>query len=287
MKDLSIIIVSYNTKELTKQCINKTIQALNNSPNIKSEVIVVDNGSTDGSGEMLKEIQNSKFKIILNNENLGFAKANNEGIVIADGKYILFLNSDVLVNDINFPELIDYLDKNNRIGVLTVKLQLLNGKIDLASHRGFPTIWRSFTYFLGLEKLLGKIPYLSKIFGGYHLLNRDFNTIHEIDSPSGAFYLSRKEILKKVGGFDTRFFMYGEDLDLSFRIKKLGYQIIYYPFFTATHLKYQSGLKKGVGKNYFYEAMKIFYDKHFYSKTNPVLNRIIHFLIDLKKRLSR
>jgi GT2 family glycosyltransferase len=296
MKDLSVVIVSYNTKEITKQCIDELIQLFQESSNLHVEIIVVDNGSEDKSVEMLKEIKalkNFDIKIIANDENLGFAKANNQGITIADGKYILLLNSDVIIKDVNFEDLIYYMDKNEEVGVLTVRVILADGRIDMASHRGFPTVWSSFTYFTKLEAIFKKVPKLSKIFGRYHLTHLDLNTIHEIDSPSGAFYFTRKSILDRVHGFDTRFFLYGEDLDLSYRIKKLDYKIMYYPLFAVTHLKYRSGLKKGIkktednAKNYFYEAMKVFYDKHFSHKNGKLMNKIVHFFINIKQKATK
>lgn len=293
MKHLSVIILSHNTKKITKNCLNTLIKSLNNTPSLKSEIIIVDNGSTDSSVTMLKKFKTKgiKLKKIFNSENVGFAKGNNEGLALAEGKYILFLNSDVLINDVNFEDLIYYLNKNPEVGVLTVRVILPDGKIDMASHRGFPTLWSSLAYFTKLEALFKRVPKLSKIFGGYHLTHFDLNTVHEIDSPSGAFYLTRKLILDKIGGFDTKFFIYGEDLDLSYRIKKLGYKIIYYPLFTVTHLKYQSGLKSQTKrkkiKKHFYQAMKIFYDKHFAVKNGRITNKLVHFFIDLKEKISR
>ena len=173
-----------------------------------------------------------------------------------------------------------------------MSVRLENGRLDWASHRGFPTVWNAFTYYSGLEKIFSPWPLLSKFFGGYHLTHLDLNTIHEIDSPNAAFYLTRMSILDEIGGFDTSFFMYGEDLDLSYRIKKLGYKIIYYPLFQVTHLKYQSGLKRGVKKTevetkgHFYEAMKIFYDKYFAPQGGSLKNKLVHFFIDMKKKAS-
>ena len=296
--DLSIIVLSYNTCEITLRCLRALINSLNNK--INWEIIVIDNGSTDDSVQNIKNQMShlrqgfggqANFKIIINNKNLGFARANNQGAKIAKGKYILFLNSDIIVNNIDFKDLVEYLDQHQDTAALTVKVKLDNGEIDQASNRGFPHLWRSFCYFSGLEKIFGRLLYLSKLFGGYHLLNKDFNKIHEIDSPSGAFFLVRKNIFKQVGGFDEDFFMYGEDLDLAFRIKKQSYRIVYYPLQTVTHLKYQSGLlhndkkiKQSI-KSHFYQAMKIFYDKHYASKYSPVINNLIHLLINLKQSI--
>lgn len=291
MKDLSIIVLSYNTKEITSQCLKSLIKNLSSS-SIEFEILGVDNASGDGSIEMLKELEskNSEFKTILLNENYGYSKANNKAFEQSQGRYILFLNSDVIVKDIDFGNIVRYMDSNLKIGALTVRVDLQNGTIDPASHRGFPTLWRSLCYFSGMEKIFGKIPIMNKFIGGYHLLGSNMKVIHEIDSLSGAFFLTRKEIVKQLNGFDENFFMYGEDIDLSYRIKKMGYKILYYPLYFVLHLKYKSGLgnhddavRKRIHNN-FYEAMKIFYKKHYDNKYPPFVNNFIYFLVDLKNK---
>ncbi len=295
MTKLSVIILSYNTKEVTKKCLISLFNPLKKVKKFKIEVIVVDNASIDGSKEMLKQYQKSKIKYqndnvklktILNKKNLGYAKSNNQALKIAKGDYILFLNSDVVIDEVDFTRLLDYLDKKTEVGALTVRVKLPTGEIDTASHRGFPTVWNSFCYFSKLEKFFGRIPLIGKIFGEYHLTYLNLATIHEVDSISGAFYLTRREILEKLKGFDEDFFMYGEDIDLSFRIKKLGYKIIYYPLFQVTHLKYTSGLKKNNNevKKHFYNAMKIFYKKHYQKHYPSIINRLIYLFIDFKSR---
>lgn len=288
---LSIIVVSYNTAELTLACLNSVVTSIKNHP-IQAEVIVVDNDSTDQSVSRLKSyrLHGVGFKFIENKLNVGFGKANNIGLKKAEGKYILFLNSDTLLDNVNFLKLISVMDEDEKIGVLTVRVNLENGKIDPASHRGFPTIWRSFTYFSKLEQLTKHIPVLNRIFGGYHLAHLNLETTHEIESPSGAFFLTRKSILDKLGGFDEKFFMYGEDLDLSMRIKKLGFKILFYPSQHIIHLKGKSGMKNNDTKvkvqtsTHFYDAMKIFYDKH-YATTNPkIINTLVHWAISLRTK---
>ncbi|MBI3366388.1 glycosyltransferase family 2 protein [Candidatus Roizmanbacteria bacterium] len=293
MPRLSIIILSYNTRKITEQCLTSLLKSLQTEHTLIYEIIVVDNGSNDGSVNMLQnyKLQTTKYKLILNTKNIGFSKANNQALKIVKGEYVLFLNSDVLIEKVSFNRLLNYFDSRPDVGVLTVRVNRTDGSIDPASHRGFPTIWNSLCYFLKLEKLADIIPFVNKIFGGYHLIWNDLQMIHEIDSPSGAFYLVRKEIFDAVKGFDEQFFMYGEDLDLSYRIKELGYKILYYPFFHVTHLKYMSGLgtqngrlKKAI-KRHFYEAMKIFYVKHYAKKHSDFTNKAIYRLIDLKARL--
>lgn len=285
MVDLSIIVLSFNTKEITHDCLRSLLDSLSRLKKHTAEVIVVDNNSEDGSPEMLKKLP---VKTILLDKNLGFGGANNVALKEAKGKYILYLNSDVMQKDVDYDELLTYMDNHPDVGILTLKLILESGNIDPASHRGFPTIWRSFTYFTKLEKLFGTIPGLNKLFGGYHLTYLPLNTTHEIESPSGAFFLTRKAILDRIGGYDETFFMYGEDLDLAYRIKELGYKAIYYPKAVALHLKYKSGIKTGNQavrtriRKHFYKSMGIFYDKHYAKHHISIINTLIRRLIKYK-----
>ena len=296
MKDLSVIIPSYNTKDITIKCVSSLAECLGKTT-LSWEIIVVDNGSSDGTQKEISnfkfQIHNSNLKIIQNSKNVGFGKANNQGLKEALGEYILFLNSDVFVDkELDFSDLLHYFKNQEKVGVITVRVNLPNGSIDPASHRGFPTLWRSFSYFLGLEKIFARIPPLNRMFGGYHLVYLDMKKIHEIDSPTGAFYLAPRNVLHKVKGFDEDFFMYGEDLDLSFRIKQEGYKVLYIPQYSVVHHKGQSGIqnkdndivRKKIRK-YFYEAMAIFYKKHYAHMYPPPLNRFVYFLIDIKIKL--
>ena len=283
MTDFSIIIPSFNTKEVTLQTIESVKKYLTN---VSAEIIVVDNASTDGSVEALQK--RTDIVSLLLPENLGYSKANNKGLEVATGTYILFLNSDIVTDNVDFEELKMYMDEHQDVGALTVKVSLPEGGIDPASHRGFPTVWRSFCYYSKLEKVFGNIPLLNSIFGGYHLLDQSLNTIHEIDSPTGAFFLTRKSLMNELKGFDETFFMYGEDLDLSYRIKEKGYKIIYYPNYQVTHLKYKSGLgntseevRRKI-KHHFYDAMKILYNKHYKKKYPTFITKMIYSVIDFK-----
>lgn len=290
MPSLSVIITSYNSRDITEDCLQKLKHNFQKYP-LGYEVIVVDNGSTDGSPEMLHQLKSNwtELHLHLGKQNLGYTCGNNLGYSLSSGKYLLFLNSDVLIKDVNFNDLLAFLDRYEQVGVLTIKLMLNKKEIDPASHRGFPDLWRSFCYFFKLEKIFQPVPLLNSFFGGYHLIERDLNTIHQIDSPTGAFFLTRREIFARVKGFDEGFFMYGEDLDLSYRIKKLGYQVIYYPLFKADHLKGQSGINKYQDKKtshqtkyHFYNAWKIFYQKHYAAKNNWLINQLVYLFINLK-----
>jgi len=293
MISLSIIIVSFNTKEITHRCLTSLKKNFSKYP-LDFEVIVVDNGSKDKSVEMLKSMSSkwSKLKVILSKTNLGFGRGNNLGLSKAKGKYILYLNSDAIIDDIDFNDLLQLFKIKNDLGAMTVKVVLSNDSIDPASHRGFPTLWRSFSYFLGLERIFYRVPLLNKLFGGYHLVHFDLNEIHEIEVPTGAFLLIKKEIVDKIGGFDEDYFAYGEDIEMAWQIRKLGYKILYYPLWKVLHLKSVSGLKNKnnqVRKKtsfYFYDSMKIFYKKHYASKYPWLINQLIYLAIDLKSKLN-
>ncbi len=273
--ELSIIILSYNTKELLQQCLDSLVEGCAGIRDY--EVVVVDNGSSDGSVDYLKKLK--RIKLIENKENLGFAKGNNVGLKESKGKYVLFLNSDTVVYSGALKEALDFIKKHDEVGALIAKMILASGKMDPDCHRGFPTPWASITYFLGLEKLFPK----SKIFGQYHknYLNLDEN--HEIDAGAGAFMLIPKKVINEVGSWDESYFFYGEDLDFFFRIKKAGYKVFFYAKPLLTHYKgASSGLRKeskGIAKNSkenrikvakaSVEAMEIFYKK-FYKDQYPI-----------------
>jgi hypothetical protein len=295
MIPLSIIIVSFNTKEITKKCFLSLKKNFNKYP-LEHEIIVVDNNSKDGTVEFLLDLEKqwNNLHVFLSHKNLGYGKGNNLGLEKSNGKYILYLNSDAIVTDIDFRDLINLMETHKDIGALTVKVVLRSGEIDQASHRGFPTIWRSFTYFFGLEKIFFNIPILNKVFGGYHLVNLNLNSIHEIDVPTGAFLFTKREILNKFGGFDKDYFAYGEDIEMAFQIKQLGYKIIYYPLWKVLHLKSVSGLKKKSNNiirkktnDHFYDSMKIFYDKHYAKNHNYLVNRLVYLAINFKKNLNK
>jgi len=292
MEDLAVIIPSFNTRDITLGTLTSLLTSLCHA-DISYRVIVVDNASTDGSPDAIANLHNPRITLIRNQDNEGYAKANNKGLEAAKARYVLYLNSDVEVTDVSFDALLGYLDDNNDIGGLTVRVNRANGGQDMASHRGFPTVWRSFCYFSGLERIFGRIPLLNRVIGGYHLLHAFGNTVHDIDSPSGAFFLAKKAILDKLGGFDEDFFMYGEDLDLAYRMKELGYRIVYYPSYRVLHLKYKSGLDRGAHdrvrlsiRKHFFISMRIFYRKHYERKYPAWLNRLVLAAIGYKENHS-
>lgn len=261
MFDISIIIVNYNVKELLEQCILSIFAA---SKNLKVEVIVVDNNSFDGSVDFLKEKFPSSHcvKIISLDRNLGFAKANNVGAKAASGEYLLILNPDTILQEDTIEKTLAFYKKDPSVGAVTCKLILPSGKLDLACRRSFPTPSVALYRILGLSRLFPK----SKIFGKYNLTYLNENIACEVDAIAGAFMLIKKENYDKIGGFDEDYFMYGEDLDLCFRIKKFGYKIYYNPETSIVHYKGESTKKSSLSYvNNFYGAMQIFVRKNLHT----------------------
>ena len=276
---LSVIIVNYNVKHFLEQCLHSVYKA---AKEIDTEIIVVDNNSVDGSASFIRE----KFPdlyFIENKQNLGFSKANNQAIKIAKGEYILLLNPDTVVEEDTFSKIVEFMDKHPEAGGLGVKMIDGKGSFLPESKRGLPTPWVAFYKMFGLSKLFPK----SKRFGRYHLTFLDKDEIHEVEVLAGAFMLMRKKALDKVGLLDETFFMYGEDIDLSYRIISGGYKNYYFPETTIIHYKGES-TKKG-SLNYvkvFYNAMIIFARKHFSHGKAGIFAFIIHLAIWLRAFLS-
>lgn len=260
---LSIIIVNYNTYHLTKQ----TIESIINKPiPFTYEIILVDNASSDGSIQELKEDFKSRkdfIHIIENTANLGFGKANNIGMEQSSGAYILLLNSDTVVVEECLEKCMDYIERNQGVGALGCKIVLGDGSLDHACKRGFPTPKASLYYFLKLDR---KNPMK---YGLYDALHLGEDEMGEVDALMGAFMLMPRKVLDEVGLFDEDYFMYGEDIDLCYRIKEAGYKVVYYPEGHIIHYKGGSSKKRRTKVIYdFHHAMWIFYRKHYYKKYN-------------------
>jgi GT2 family glycosyltransferase len=279
MVQLSVIIVNYNVSYFLEQCLHSVLKAIEG---IEAEVFVVDNKSIDGSVEMVR----SKFpwvKLIANDENVGFSRANNQAIKIATGKYVLLLNPDTLVEEDTFSKTISYLDEHPDVGGLGVKMIDGQGRFLPESKRGLPTPMVAFYKIFGLSALFPK----SKIFGKYHLGYLSREEIHEIDVLSGAFMMMRKKCLDEVGLLDEDFFMYGEDIDLSHRIVLGGYKNVYYPKTRIIHYKGESTKKSSVNYVFvFYRAMVIFAQKHFSQRHAKAFSYLINFAIYLRAGIA-
>lgn len=297
-KDLSIIIVSYNTADLTVAAIQSVIDTVKK---ISYEIVVVDNNSTDLSVESIKKyvesIKYKDLKLIENTVNEGFSKANNIGVKQASGRYILFLNSDTVVHEQTLDGMVAWMDQNPKVGAATCKLVMPNGKLDDASHRGFPTPLRSLFHFTGIASIFPR----SQFFNGYHLGWKDIDKTHEIEALVGAFMLTRREAGEQVGWWDEDYFWYGEDLDFCYKLREKGWKIFYVPEFTTLHYKGASGgLKKESKKittaskatkikatNARFEAMKIFYKKHYDKKYPSIVTNLVFAGIEAKKFITK
>ena len=226
---------------------------------IDAEVWVVDNDSIDGSVEMVKE-KFPEVKCIANKENTGFSVANNQAIVQSSGEYVLLLNPDTVVQEDTFKTCLHYLDNHQDVGGLGVKMIDGKGKFLPESKRGLPTPEVALYKMIGLNKLFPK----SKRFGKYHLGFIDENETAEIDVLAGAYMMMRKSVLDKTGLLDETFFMYGEDIDLSYRITKAGFKNVYLPTTSIIHYKGESTKRMSVNYVFiFYRAMVIFAKKHY------------------------
>ncbi len=277
--DLSIVIVNYNVRYFIEQCLHSVSRA---ARNIGAEVFVVDNNSVDGSCAMIRE----KFPwvvLIENKSNAGFSRANNQAIKVSKGRFVLLLNPDTVVEEDTFEKCLAYMNSHPGAGALGVKMIDGTGKFLPESKRALPTPAVAFYKVFGLSVLF---PH-SRIFGRYHLGFLDPGKIHEIEILSGAFMFIRKEALDKTGLLDETFFMYGEDIDLSYRIMNAGYKNVYFPETTIIHYKGESTKKGSI--NYvlvFYRAMIIFARKHFSRKNARLFSILINMAIYFRASLS-
>lgn len=272
---LSIVIVNYNVAYFLEHCLYSVRNALKG---IEAEIFVVDNNSVDNSIAMLKE----KFPeviLIANKDNVGFSKANNQAIRISKGEYVLILNPDTVVEEDTFAKCISFMDSHKDCGALGVKMIDGSGKFLKESKRGFPSPWTSFCKMSGLTSLF---PH-SKKYANYYMGHLSEDEVNEVDILAGAYMMMRKECLDKVGLLDEDYFMYGEDIDLSYRITKGGYKNYYFPKARIIHYKGESTKKASMNYVYtFYNAMVIFAQKHLTKKQTKLFSTLIKLAIWLR-----
>ena len=288
--DLSLIIVNFNTKDILKDCLKNLSKALSS---IDSEIIVVDNDSSDGSADM---VEKSFPKVILiKSKNDGLAAGSNLGLKASKGKYLLYMGSDAFPTKETIEGMLQYMNENRNVGIATSKLLLRSGQIDLDAHRGFPTPWASITYFTKLNKLFPK----SKIFNQYFLGYKDLDNPHEIDLCISHFMLVRREVFAKIGNWDEGFFLYGEDVDFCYRTKEAGYKIMYLSQFSTLHYKGASvGIRKQTQdislatkeikvkmNKETTRAMRLFYQKHYSKKYPKIFTWFILFAISILEKV--
>ncbi len=276
---LSVIIVNYNVKHFLEQCLHSVYDASNG---LDVETFVVDNNSVDGSNEMVRE-KFPNVHLIANKDNVGFSVANNQAMKIAKGEYMLLLNPDTIVEHDTFHKVVQFMDEHPDAGGLGCKMVDGKGHFLPESKRGLPTPDVAFYKIFGLSKVFPK----SKTFSKYHLGYLDNDETHEVEILAGAFMLMRKTVLDKVGLLDETFFMYGEDIDLSYRIIKGGYKNYYYPEARIIHYKGESTKKGSVNYVFvFYNAMIIFAKKHFSQKHAKTFSFLINMAIYFRASLA-
>ncbi len=264
--DLSVIIVNYNTFELTKNTVNSILKY--NYP-FDVEIIIVDNASNDDSLEKLKDYFKDDVIFIESDKNNGFSAGNNLALRNVSSRYVLLLNSDTVVWENTLVNIYKYMDAHDSVGACGCQVVLEDGTLDKACRRSFPNVKNSFFR-------LFHIPTGSDD-NDYNLDDLDDGGIYEIDCLTGAFMFIRKNVLDDIGLLDETFFMYGEDIDLCYRIKKAGYSIIYYGKSKITHFKGSSSKKQRPKLIYeFYRAMYIYYRKHHSSDSSVLVNLIVY-----------
>lgn len=285
MAKLTISIVNYNAGGHLLSCLRSLKEV---KDEVDFEVWVVDNASSDGIVGIIEQ----KYPwvcLIKNQDNLGFGKAHNQVIAKTNSPLLLFLNPDSKILPGTLKFMVDYMVGHKDVGVASCKVEKADGSLDWASHRGLPTPWASFLYFFIKNDRL------------YHLTDRNLDEPHEVDSIVGAFFLTRREVLEKVGNFDEDYWLYAEDIDLCYRIKQAGYKVMYVPQVKIIHLKgVSSGIKghsqqlttatlasKKRAFDSFYYTMILFYKKHLAKDYPALINWLVYTGINLKWFLAK
>ncbi len=277
MDRVTTIIVNYRLKYFLEQALLSLREAYRQIP---GHTIVIDNASGDDSIDFLKA-RFPEVEFICNEKNVGFAKANNQGFALAETEYILVLNPDTIVSGETLRKSVEWMDSHADCAAAGVKMVDGNGNFLPESKRSFPSVWNSFCKLFGLSAIFPK----SRLFARYHLRHLDENKPHVVPVLAGAFMLLRAAVVKKTGGFDEEFFMYGEDMDLSYRMAQDGMVNYYLP---EPIIHYKGECTKTESLEYvriFYEAMYIFFRKH-YPKTPFASRLLIKSAIGMRRAAS-
>ncbi|WP_298224721.1 glycosyltransferase family 2 protein [Flavobacterium sp.] len=264
---ISVIILNYNVRYFLEQCVLSVQKALQN---IEGEIIVVDNNSPDDSCAMMKQ-RFPNVRLIENKENTGFPKGNNIGVAEAQGEYLCILNPDTVVAEDTFEKLLAFAKTKTDLGIVGCKLIDGTGRFLPESKRGIPTPSVAFAKVAGLYKLFPN----SQKFGKYYAQHLTENQTGKVDVLVGAFMLMRRELYQQLNGFDEAFFMYGEDIDLSYRSLQSGKSNYYFAETTVIHYKGESTVKDQKYLRSFQSAMELFYKKHF--KVSFVFKAFMNF----------
>lgn len=277
--DLAVVILNYNTRALLQACL-RSLQA--SATELAVEVMVVDNASTDGSAALVRE-EFPQVQVIVNPANIGYSAGNNVGLrmlgfdqfpprpVDSLPRYVLLLNPDTVVPPQTLTAMVRFMDDHPTIGVAGPRVRRPDGSLDRACRRSFPTPQVSFYRMIGLSRLFPR----SRRFNAYNLEYLPEEAVHPVDSVVGAYMQVRREAILAVGLLDERFFMYGEDLDWAKRIKDAGWEIWYNGAVEITHVKEAASRQSAKARIDFYEAMWLFYQKHYQRNTNWLLDKAI------------
>jgi len=277
---LSICIVNYNAQEYLHPCLRSIFE---HPPAARFEAIVVDNGSSDGSVDMILT-QYRQVRLICNKENMGFSRGNNIALRVARGKYLLWLNNDTVVLPGALDALVRFLEGHPEVGIVGPKVLNSDGTMQLQCRRGLPTPWAAFGYFTGLSRLFPK----NALFTGYLLTHLDEEKITSVDAVSGACLMARREVLNQVGYLDETFFMFADDIDWCWRAKKAGWQVVYFPGARIVHYGGRGGTLsrplRTTGE--FYRSMWAFYRKHLACHYPFPVGWLVRLGIELKLLLA-
>ena len=276
--DIAIIIVSYNTRDLLRDCLHSIHES---QGDVSYEAYVVDNCSTDGSAEMVRSEYPQVQRVMACEVNRGYAYANNLGLEAAGfggaqdrprARYALLLNPDTFLPPNALHDMVAFMDAHPEIGAAGPKLVREDGSLDKACRRSFPSPEVSFYRLIGLARIFPSDPRFAR----YNLTHLDPDETAEVDALVGAFMMIRTAALQQAGLLDDVFFLYGEDLDLCYRIKEKGWKVFYNPAVTVLHYKGASSRQRSFRSIYeFYRAMYLFHNKHYRTKTFFLLNWLI------------
>ncbi len=275
-KLVSVVIVSFNVRGFLESLINSLRRSLEG---IESEIVVVDNSSDDDTVEFLKK-NFQDVKLIENHLNLGFGKANNQGVEASSGEYLLLINPDAVVGENTIREMLAFSKEHPDAGATSCKVLNADGTLQKTCRRGFPTPWVAFTKISGLSAVFPR----TRLFGRYNLTFLNPEEDHEVDAIGGSFMFIPRHVFEEVSGFDEDYFMYGEDIDLCYKIKRAGYKVYYTPSTSAIHFKGESTRRSNINQTYeFYRAMSVFVEKRY--GMNTLLSRLLRLAILLNRQM--
>ena len=279
MTRISVIIVSYNTRDILFNCLRSLYSSVGQ---VELEVFVVDNASKDGTVAALRR-EFPQCIVVANETNVGFSRANNQAVRLCTGRYILLLNPDTVVQPDVMAKMVEFMDKQQDVGMVSCRLVTNDGSLDLACRRAFPSLWDGFCRASGLSQWFPN----SRLLARYNLTYLDEHQTCQVDAVNGAFMFARREAVEQVGLLDEDYFMYAEDLDWCFRFWKSGWKIVYHPTATTVHLKGQSGNPKSSEMiRELFRSTKLFYRKNCFADMGVIRRASILISLDVWKWLT-